>query len=657
MANVQQEQLQQEKTILQQTFLAEKETLLKKEKAVEEEKKKLEKLFEDEVKKAEALKDEQERQKKQLEEEKKKLQSAMDAAIKKQNYAEEEMHSKQKEIQELEKKRIEQEKLLAEENKNLREKLLQLQSSQKPSHTKEIEIQTDNVPEEELVEMTMVETTKKVLNGSTEVDGVKKYVPLAFDGIREKVPASRLHEIGVLSKKEFDKLKKGKTTVQELSKNEKVKMCLKGKDCIGGVIVKPNQKMSVYQALKDKKIPQSTAMMLLEAQAASGYLIDPVKNRRLSVSEAVKDTLIGPELHTKLLSAERAATGFKDPFTGDTISLFEAMKKGLIAEGQASKLLDSQYATGGIIDPINSHRVPVQMACTQGQLDEDLSKVLSSPSADKKAFIDPNTQDSLTYGELLERCKPDPETGIPLLPITEQVAQIERTYTDEETKDAFSKANLTIPFGRFKGKTVTIWEVINSEYFTEDQRKDLIRQYKTGKITVEKIIRIVITVVEDKENKKEPAFDGLRSSVPASELLESKVINKDLFNKLHNGKATLKEVSELEPVKKALKGTHSIAGVQIESTSENMSFYEAMKKGLLGNRACIKPSGGPSRNRLHNWSSEKSKAHSWWSSQMWCCWPRAAWEIVVCRKSCLWLQRSIYWKNCIPFWGNAKRSN
>uniref|UniRef100_A0A673LU28 Plectin-like n=1 Tax=Sinocyclocheilus rhinocerous TaxID=307959 RepID=A0A673LU28_9TELE len=553
MANVQQDQLQQEKTILQQTFLAEKETLLNKEKAVEAEKKKLEKLFEDEVKKAEALKDEQERQNKQMEEEKKKLQSAMDDAIKKQKDAEEEMHSKQKEMQELEKKRIEQEKLLAEENKNLREKLQQLQSSQKPS----------------------------------QVDGVKKDVPLAFDGIRDKVPASRLHEIGVLSKKDFDKLKKGKTTVQELSKNDKVKMCLKGKDCIGGVIVEPNQKMSIYQALKDKKIPQSTAMMLLEAQAASGYITDPVKNRRLSVSEAVKDTLIGPELHTKLLTAERAATGFKDPFTGDTISLFEAMKKGLIAEDQASKLLDSQYATGGIIDPVNSHRIPVQMACTQGQLDEDLSKVLSSPPANKKAFIDPNTQDSLTYGELLERCKPDPETGIPLLPITEQAAQIERTYTDEETKDVFSKANLTVPFGRFKGKTVTIWEVINSEYFTEDQRKDLIRQYKTGKITVEKIIRIVITVVEDKENMKEPAFDGLRSSVPASELLEAKVINKDLFNKLHNGKATLKEVSELEPVKKALKGAHSIAGVQIESTSEKMSFYEAMKKDLLGTEPAL----------------------------------------------------------------------
>ncbi|TRY88245.1 hypothetical protein DNTS_022632, partial [Danionella cerebrum] len=502
MANV-----QQEKSFPQTSLLTEKETLLMKEKAIESEKKKLEKQYKDEVRKAEALKSEQESQNRQMEEERKKLQAAMDAAIKKQKDAEEEMSAKQKEMQELEKKRIEQEKLLADENKSLREKLQQLQSTQNLSLTKEMEIQTEKVPEGELLQKTVVTVTKKVMNGSSEVDGMKKDVPFAFDGIREKVPASRLNEIGVLSKKDYDKLKKGKTTVEELSKNEKVKTCLKGKQCIGGVIVEPSQRMSIYQALKDKKITESTALMLLEPQAATGFIIDPIKNRRLSVSEAVKEAVIGPELHTKLLSAERAATGFKDPFTGGTISLFEAMKKGLIDEEQAIRLLDSQLATGGIIDPINSHRVPVQTACTQGQLNEDLGKILSNPSADKKAFSDPSTRDNVTYNELLERCKPDPETGIPMLPITEQAAQSERMYTDEETKDAFSKTNLTVPFGRFKGKTITIWEVINSEYFTEDQRKDLIRQYKTGKITVEKVIRIVITVVEDKENKKEPAFD------------------------------------------------------------------------------------------------------------------------------------------------------
>ncbi|KAJ3608930.1 hypothetical protein NHX12_023458, partial [Muraenolepis orangiensis] len=91
MADAQQEQIKQETTILQQSFLSEKELLLKREKGIEEEKKKLEKLFAEEVAKAKALKDEQERQKKQMEEENKKLQASMDAALKKQKNAEDEM--------------------------------------------------------------------------------------------------------------------------------------------------------------------------------------------------------------------------------------------------------------------------------------------------------------------------------------------------------------------------------------------------------------------------------------------------------------------------------------------------------------------------------------------------------------------------------------
>ncbi|XP_065803929.1 plectin a isoform X5 [Labrus bergylta] len=585
MANAQQEQIEQQKAILQQSFLTEKDVLLKREKAVEDEKKKLQKQFEDEVNKAKALKEEQERQRKLMEEEKKKLQAIMDDAVKKQKGAEAEMTNKQKEMEVLEKKRLEQEKLLGEENKKLREKLksLEVTSKQATSKTKEMEVQTDDVLKEELVSMTMVGTTKKVFNGSVDVDGAKKdgESPLAFEGIREKVPAERLFDVGVLTKKEFDKLKKGKTSVQELGKTDKVKSCLKGQNTIGGVLTPSKEKKSVYQAMKEKMITPNTASMLLEAQAASGYIVDPVKNQLLSVDDAVKDELIGPELHDKMLSAERAATGFKDPYTGAKISLFEAMKKGLIEREQATKYLDVQLATGGIIDPINSHRVPLQTAYKQGQFDADMNKKLSDPSDDCKLFIDPSTQEQLTYKQLLEKCTKDAETGMLILPVSETAAESETTYTDQETKEMLSKSNVSVPFGRFKGKTVTIWEVINSEYFTDEQRRELIRQYKTGKITVEKIIKIVITVVEDKEKNNGNVFSGLRAPVSASELLESKIINKDLFNKLSNGKITVKEISEMEPVKKALHGTPSIAGLLNEPTKEKMPFYQALKKELL----------------------------------------------------------------------------
>ncbi|KAM9852487.1 plectin-like [Aulostomus maculatus] len=567
MADAQQKQIEHEKTVLQQTFLTEKEMLLKKEKLIEDEKKRLESQFEEEVRKAKALQDEQERQRREMEEEKKKLKANMDAALNKQKEAEKEMLNKQKEMQELERMRLEQEKILAEENQKLRDKLQQMET------------------EKDRIQVTTVETTRTVFNGQNATDALdgmeKKPDPLSFDGIRDKVPARRLHDIGLLPKKDFDKLKNGKTTVQELGETENLKRILKGKDCIAGVLTPSNQKMSIYQASKEKKITPGTALILLEAQAATGNILDPVKNAKLSVNEAVKEGVIGPELHNKMLSAERAVIGYKDPYTGGKISVFEAMKKGLIEHDHAIRVLEAQLATGGIVDPINSHRVPNETAYKQGQYDAEMNKIMEKSSDDTKGYFDPSTQEPLTYSELMGRCTSDPDTGLLLLPITDKAAQCSSIYTEEETKDVFSKTTVSVPFGRFKGKTVTIWEIINSEYFTEDQKKDLLRQYRTGKITIEKIIKIVITVAEEKEKKNEITFDGLRAPVPATELLESKIIDKDLYNKLHKGNKTVKEVSEMEPVHKALKGTDCIAGVVIDSSKETMSFYKAMKMDMM----------------------------------------------------------------------------
>lgn len=592
MATAQQEQIEQQKIVLQQSFLSEKELLLQREKTVEDEKKKLEKKYEEEVKKAKAFKEEQERQNALMEEERRKLQAIMDEAVTKQKEAEAEMRNRQKEMEALEKKRLEQEKLLEEENRKLREKLqsLKVASKEGPSETKEMEVQTDKDPEEQLVvSAAAVATKREVLNGSAEVDRLKKdgASPFTFDGIREKVPAERLFDIGVLNKKDMDKLKKGKVSIQELEKTDKVRSCLKGQSCVGGILTPSKEKMSVYKAMTENKITPESATMLLEAQAASGCVVDPVKNRLLSVDEAVKEELVGPELHHRMLSAERAATGFKDPYTGARISLFEAMKKGLVDKEQATKFLDVQLATGGIVDPINSHRVPLQTAYKQGQFDTDMNKKLMDASDEFKLFMDPSTQEPLTYKQLLERCTKDPETGLLILPVTDKAAQRERTYTDMETKEMFSRSNVDVPFGKFKGKTVTIWEVINSEYFTEEQRRELIRQYKTGKITVEKVIKIVITVVEDKEKESVNVFNGLRAPVTTNELLESKIINKDLFNKLSNGKISVKEVSEMDGVKTALQGTPSIAGLLNEPTKEKMPFYEALKKEILSPETAV----------------------------------------------------------------------
>ncbi|KAM4687860.1 plectin isoform 3-T3 [Discoglossus pictus] len=576
MEKAQKEQLRQETQTLQSTFVSEKQILLQKEKYIEEEKAKLEKLFETEVNKAQNLKTEKERQLKQLEEEKKLLKSSMDDAARRQKEAEDKVLRKQEELQQLDKRRQEQERLLEEENRKLREKLEQLEQEHRIAleKTQEILIRKE----------TVITQTKALPNGRDTVDGTTQNgeEENAFDGLRQKVSPTKLFEAGILTKDVLDKLTSGQVSVNDVSKQDEIRKYLQGKSSIAGLLVKPsNEKISIYNAMKKKLLTPGTALILLEAQAASGFIIDPVRNKRMTVSEAVKENVIGPEIHNKMLSAERAITGYKDPYTGDKISLFQAMKKDLIVKDHGIRLLEAQIATGGIVDPVNSHRLPLKVAYKRGYFDEEMDKILSDPTDDTKGFFDPNNQENLTYLQLMERCVIDPETNLCLLPLTDKAGKGELVYTDSEAKDIFKKATVSVPFGKFQGKTVTIWEIINSEYFTEEQRRELLRQYKTGKITVEKIIKIIITVVEETEKKKQLCFSGLRNPVPAAELVESKIIDKDLFNQLHQGKKSVEEVSEVDSIKKYLTGSTAIAGIQVEKSGETVTLYNAIRENLL----------------------------------------------------------------------------
>ncbi|XP_066121561.1 plectin isoform X12 [Saccopteryx bilineata] len=574
MQTVKQEQLLQETQALQQTFLSEKDSLLQRERLIEQEKAKLEQLFRDEVAKAQKLREEQQRQQRQMEQEKQQLVASMEEARRQQREAEEGVRRKQEELQRLEQQRKTQEKLLAEENQRLRERLQQLEEEHRAAlaHSEEMAASQASV-------------AKALPNGRDAPDGpaAETEPEYAFDGLRKKVPAQQLLDVGILSPEELQRLTQGRTTVAELAQREDVHGYLQGHSSIAGLLLKPgDERLSVYAALQRQLLSPGTALILLEAQAASGFLLDPVHNRRLTVNEAVKEGVVGPELHHKLLSAERAVTGYKDPYTGEQISLFQAMKKDLIVRDHGIRLLEAQIATGGIIDPVHSHRLPVHVAYQRGYFDEEMNRVLADPSDDTKGFFDPNTHENLTYLQLLERCVEDPETGLRLLPLTDQAAKGgELVYTDSEARDVFKKATVSAPFGKFQGRTVTIWELINSEYFTAEQRRDLLRQFRSGKVTVEKIIKIVITVVEEHEQKGQLCFEGLRALVPAAELLESGVIDHDLYRQLQRGERSVREVAEVDAVRRALRGTNVIAGVWLEEAGQRLSIYEALKKELL----------------------------------------------------------------------------
>uniref|UniRef100_A0A674GRH8 Epiplakin 1 n=1 Tax=Taeniopygia guttata TaxID=59729 RepID=A0A674GRH8_TAEGU len=433
---------------------------------------------------------------------------------------------------------------------------------------------------EVLQEITTIITT---IIQETEARGKK----FEFKGLRKRVSASDLFQSQLIDKKTLDELNQGKKTVKEVTEMESVRRYLEGSNFIAGVLIQPsNEKMSIYQAMWKGILRPGTALVLLEAQAATGYIIDPEKNKKFSVEEALEVGLIGGEIFEKLLCAERAVTGYTDPYTKAPMSLFEAMNQGLIVKSHGIRLLEAQIATGGIIDPVHSHRVPVEVAYKRGYFDQEMNQILSDPSDDTKGFFDPNTHENLTYMQLLERCVQDPETGLYMLQVVKEGGKY--FYIDESTKQALRSKPLQVKVGKFKDQTVSVWEVLCSHYISEQKRKELVMQYKSKTLALEELISLILKIIEDTERRGEALkIKGLRGEVSVSELFNSEIIDKKTLDQLHDGSLTLASLAKRDTIQRYLDGTGCIAGVLLPLRKEVMSIYQALKEGLLTEQCAL----------------------------------------------------------------------
>ncbi|XP_061418650.1 plectin-like isoform X2 [Lethenteron reissneri] len=239
---------------------------------------------------------------------------------------------------------------------------------------------------------------------------------VTLQGLRAPVTLNELISSKVIDHKTATQIKSGAVTVQEASR--RLAPYLQGNKVIGGLYIESvRERVSIYNAIRRQIIRPGSGLQLLEAQAATGFIIEPETRRKLSVDEAMRHGVIGPEFYDKLLSAEQAVTGYKDPITGEHLSLFQAMQRGMIVRVHGLRLLEAQVATGGIIDPTFSHRLPLEVAYARGLIDRGITCTLADLSDDNKGFFDPNTDENLTYTQLQHRCVPDPVGDLLLLPL------------------------------------------------------------------------------------------------------------------------------------------------------------------------------------------------------------------------------------------------
>ncbi|XP_012590382.1 PREDICTED: epiplakin [Condylura cristata] len=395
--------------------------------------------------------------------------------------------------------------------------------------------------------------------------------------------------------------------------------------------------------MKQDLLPSGLGVTLLEAQAATGGLVDPTQGQLLSVSEALQRGLVGLELKEKLLAAERAVTGYPDPYGGGKLALFQAMGKEVVDPALGRGWLQAQLATGGLVDPTGGGRVAPELACQQGLLDQEtwlrlsepqpgtgspgfldpntmerlpylellgrcvrdpatglallplkitfcslsgaasleelleaLNEVLRDPSDDTKGFFDPNTHENLTYLQLLGRCEPDPETGLLLLPLAPRDSAPHQL--GQELRPALQGLVLPARHGRFRGRSVSAWELLNSECVREDTRRRLLQDLRRRRVSLQQVAQLLDTEMGRWADVRLPA---LRGQVTARQLLEAQVIDQELLEQVLGGTLSPEALLRRDAVRRALRGTGAVAGVLLPSSGRPLSLYEAMRRKLL----------------------------------------------------------------------------
>uniref|UniRef100_A0A087X5J0 Desmoplakin n=1 Tax=Poecilia formosa TaxID=48698 RepID=A0A087X5J0_POEFO len=411
---------------------------------------------------------------------------------------------------------------------------------------------------------------------------------VVFDGVRKPVTAKQLLDSGVLDKPTYNHLLKGHKTVPEVSAEKKV--LLKGTGPIAGVIIespkgpgfsiKPLFKLTFTEAKKENLLPPDSIDLLLDAQAATGHIIDPRTNQKLTVTEAYNQGVIDDEDKERLLAAEAAAVGYAEPGKNKPLSVFQAMKQGVIDKNTALRLLQAQESVGGILDPILSVFLPRDIATERNLIDESMCNALNQRP---ELYLDPETEEGVTYMAMKRRCKIEPHTGLCLLPIPEKVDPSNLVFDGVRkpvtAKNLFDCQVLDKPtYKALKNGKKTISEV------SEDKTVNL---KGTGPIAG------VIVSGQRKMSLTEAKKQMLLSDECADLLLDAQAATGHIIDPKANKKLTVEEayskgVVDINDLDRLLASEAAATGYKDPNKSKPISAFQLMKNGLIDEKTAIR---------------------------------------------------------------------
>ncbi|RMC17468.1 hypothetical protein DUI87_06050 [Hirundo rustica rustica] len=390
----------------------------------------------------------------------------------------------------------------------------------------------------------------------------EEYDAIKFQGLRHDVTARQLTEVKLLDRFTVEQLISGQKTIDEVQKG--LEKYLNKPTAIAGLYLESSKEiLSFAVAAKRKIIGKALALAFLEAQAATGFIIDPTTGQKFSVDDSVVRGLTDSEFKSRLLEAEKAVLGYC--CSGKVLSVFQAVEAQLLERQKGKNILEAQIACGGVIDPVRSVRVPPEAAVQLGLLNNTILKFLHEPSSNAKCFHNPNNRKAMYYCDLLKMCLFSVSSKCFLLPVGE------RKISSPSTE----KSHKTSVVNTHTGTEMTSYEAYKKNYIDKATYLELSKQEFDWKEST----------CFDSDGNSFLLLTDLKTGVQFNieETLNQGRIDRALVNKYKEGLITINEfgdilVSSSQPSKDI---NSPIAGFWLSETNERIPVLKASRKNLV----------------------------------------------------------------------------
>ncbi|XP_054135801.1 dystonin isoform X4 [Melozone crissalis] len=390
----------------------------------------------------------------------------------------------------------------------------------------------------------------------------EEYDAIKFQGLRHDVTARQLTEVKLLDRLTVEQLIAGQKTVGEVQKS--LEKFLTKPTAIAGLYLESSKEiLSFALAAKKKIMGKALALAFLEAQAATGFIIDPTTGQKFSVDDSVVRGLADSEFKSRLLEAEKAVLGYC--CSGKVLSVFQAVEAQLLERQKGKNILEAQIACGGVIDPVRSVRVPPEAAVQLGLLNNTILKFLHEPSSNAKCFHNPNNRKAMYYCDLLKMCLFSVSSKCFLLPVGER----------KISSPSAEKSHKTSVINVDTGSEMTSYEAYQKNYIDKATYLELSKQEFDWKEST----------CFDSDGNSFLLLTDLKTGVQFNieETLNQGRIDRALVSKYKEGLITVNEfgdilVSSSQPNKDL---NSPIAGFWLSETNERIPVLKASRKNLV----------------------------------------------------------------------------